>query len=109
MFMNNNYFHYWVDSKKDEEIKKFQECIDSYIYFKKDSMLITNQLIRENRNFQAPKLLKTFLLLFSRDINKLTLAKETIKSISVDNINNHFHKYLEVAKLWVSLKSKSNE
>ncbi len=31
--MNNNYFHYWVDSKKDEEIKKFQECIDSYIYF----------------------------------------------------------------------------
>ena len=26
--MSNNYFHYWVDSKKDEEIKKFQECID---------------------------------------------------------------------------------
>ena len=100
--MNNNYFHYWVDSKKDEEIKKFQECIDSYIYFKKDSLLITNQLIRENRNFQAPKLLKTFLLLFSRDINKLTLAKDTIKSISVDNINNHFHKYLEVAKLWIN-------
>ena len=100
--MNNNYFHYWVDSKKDEEIEKFQECIDSYIYFKKDSLLITNQLIRENRNFQAPKLLKTFLLLFSRDINKLTLAKDTIKSISVDNINNHFHEYLEVAKLWIN-------
>ena len=102
MSLSNNYFHYWVDSKKDEEIKKFQECIDSYIYFKKDSMLITNKLIRENRNFQAPKLLKTFLLLFSRDINKLTLAKDTIKSISVDNINNHFHKYLEVAKLWIN-------
>ncbi len=100
--MSNNYFHYWVDSKKDVEINKFQECIDSYIYFKKDSLLITNQLIRENRNFQAPKLLKTFLLLFSRDINKLTLAKETIKSISIDNINNHFHKYLEVAKLWIN-------
>ena len=102
MSLSNNYFHYWVDSKKDEEIKKFQECIDSYIYFKKDSLLITNQLIRENRNFQAPKLLKTFLLLFSRDINKLTLAKDTIKSISVDNINNHFHVYLEVAKLWIN-------
>ena len=102
MSLSNNYFHYWVDSKKDEEIKKFQECIDSYIYFKKDSLLITNQLIRENRNFQAPKLLKTFLLLFSRDINNLTLAKDTIKSISVDNINNHFHKYLEVAKLWIN-------
>ncbi len=102
MTLNNNYFHYWVDSKKDEEIKKFQECIDSYIYFKKDSLLITNQLIRENRDFQAPKLLKTFLLLFSRDINKLTLAKDTIKSISVDNINNHFHEYLEVAKLWIN-------
>ncbi|MDC3075195.1 hypothetical protein OA258_02025 [Pelagibacteraceae bacterium] len=102
MSLRNNYFHYWVDSKKDEEIKKFQECIDSYIYFKKDSFLITNQLIRENRNFQAPKLLKAFLLLFSRDINKLTLAKDTIKSISVDNINNHFHKYLEVAKLWIN-------
>ena len=102
MTLNNNYFHYWVDSNKDEEIKKFQECIDSYIYFKKDSLLITNQLIRENRNFQAPKLLKTFLLLFSRDINKLTLAKDTIKSISVDNINNHFHVYLEVAKLWIN-------
>ncbi len=100
--MSNNFFHYWVDSKKDEEIKKFHECIDSYIYFKKDSMLKTNKLIRENRNFQAPKLLKTFLLLFSRDINKLTLAKDTIKSISVDNINNHFHKYLEVAKLWIN-------
>ena len=102
MSLSNNYFHYWVDSKKDEEIKKFQECIDSYIYFKKDSLLITNKLIRENRNFQAPKLLKTFLLLFSRDINNLTLAKDTIKSISVDNINNHFHKYLEVAKLWIN-------
>ena len=102
MSLSNNYFHYWIDSKKDEEIKKFQECIDSYIYFKKDSLLITNQLIRENRNFQAPKLLKTFLLLFSRDINNLTLAKDTIKSISVDNINNHFHKYLEVAKLWIN-------
>ena len=102
MSLSNDYFHYWVDSKKDEEIKKFQECIDSYIYFKKDSMVITNKLIRENRNFQAPKLLKTFLLLFSRDINKLTLAKDTIKSISVDNINNHFHKYLEVAKLWIN-------
>ena len=102
MSLSNNYFHYWVDSKKDEEIKKFQECIDSYIYFKKDSLLITNQLIRENRNFQAPKLLKTFLLLFSRDINNLTLAKDTIKSISVGNINNHFHKYLEVAKLWIN-------
>ena len=102
MSLSNNYFHYWVDSKKDEEIKKFQECIDSYIYFKKDSMVITNKLIRENRNFQAPKLLKTFLLLFSRDINKLTLAKDTIKSISIDNTNNHFHKYLEVAKLWIN-------
>ncbi len=102
MSLSNNYFHYWVDSKKDEEIKKFQECIDSYIYFKKDSLLITNQLIRENRNFQAPKLLKIFLLLFSRDINKLTLAKDTIKSISADKINNHFHKYLEVAKLWIN-------
>ena len=100
--MNNNYFHYWVDSKKDEEIKKFQECIDSYIYFKKDSLLITNQLIRENRNFQAPKLLKIFLLLFSRDINKLTLAKDTINSISIDKINIYFHKYLEVAKLWIN-------
>ena len=29
MSLSNNYFHYWVDSKKDEEIKKFQECIDS--------------------------------------------------------------------------------
>ena len=102
MSLSNDYFHYWVDSKKDEEIKKFQECIDSYIYFKKDSLLITNQLIRENRNFQAPKLLKIFLLLFSRDINKLTLAKDTIKSISADKINNHFHKYLEVAKLWIN-------
>ncbi len=102
MSLINNYFHYWIDSKKDEEIKKFQECIDSYIYFKKDTILITNKLIRDNRNFNAPKLLKTFLLLFSRDINKLTLAKHTLKSINVDNINNHFHKYLEVAKLWIN-------
>ncbi len=102
MSLINNYFHYWIDSKKDEEIKKFQECIDSYIYFKKDTMLITNKLIRDNRNFNAPKLLKTFLLLFSRDINKLTLAKDTLKSITVDNINNHFHKYLEAAKLWIN-------
>ena len=100
--MQNNYFYKWIDSKKNDEINSFKECIDSYIYFKTDSMLITNKLIRENKNFQAPKLLKTFLLLFSRDINKLTLAKDTIKSISVDNINNHFHKYLEVAKLWIN-------
>ena len=61
MSLSNNYFHYWVDSKKDEEIKKFQECIDSYIYFKKDAFNKTNKLIKKKPEFNAPKLLKIVL------------------------------------------------
>ena len=99
--LNSNYFQYWIDSKKDKDINQFVECIDSYIYFKKDTLFKIDCLIQENPEFNAPKLLKTFLLLFSRDINKLTIAKKTFNSISTDKTNKHFNKYLEVASFWI--------
>mgnify|MGYP001215650319 CR=1 FL=1 len=99
--MQNNYFYKWIDSKKDDEINSFNECIDSYIYFKKDALQKTNKLIENKPDFNAPKLLKTVLLLFSRDTKKIKLATETLNSISVDKINNYFYKYLEVVNLWI--------
>ncbi len=99
--MQNNYFYKWIDSKKDDEITSFNECIDSYIYFKKDALQKTNKLIQNKPDFNAPKLLKTVLLLFSRDTKKIKLATETLNSISVDKINNYFYKYLEVVNLWI--------
>ena len=99
--MQNNYFYKWIDSKKDDEINSFNECINSYIYFKKDALQKTNKLIQNKPDFNAPKLLKTVLLLFSRDTKKIKLATETLNSISVDKINNYFYKYLEVVNLWI--------
>tara|TARA_Y200000002_G_scaffold50011_1_gene36009 strand:- start:1361 stop:2608 length:1248 start_codon:yes stop_codon:yes gene_type:complete len=99
--VQNNYFYKWIDSKKDDEITSFNECIDSYIYFKKDALQKTNKLIQNKPDFNAPKLLKTVLLLFSRDTKKIKLATETLNSISVDKINNYFYKYLEVVNLWI--------
>ena len=99
--LNNNYVHYWVDSKSEDDIQLFYECVESYLYFKKDTLTKTNKLIEEKPEFNAPKLLKTILLLFSRDINKISEAKETLNSISLENINNDFQKYLEVTKFWI--------
>ncbi len=56
--MQNNYFYKWIDSNKDDEINSFKECIDSYIYFKKDAFYKTNKLIKKKPEFNAPKLLK---------------------------------------------------
>ena len=44
--MQNNYFYKWIDCNKDDEIYSFKECIDSYIYFKKDAFYKTNKLIK---------------------------------------------------------------
>ena len=86
--MQNNYFYKWIDSNKDDEMNSFKECIDSYIYFKKDAFNKTNKLIKKKPEFNAPKLLKIVLLLFSRDVQKISLARETLKSISTDEVND---------------------
>ena len=99
--MQNNYFYKWIDSNKDDEINSFKECIDSYIYFKKDAFYKTNKLIKKKPEFNAPKLLKIVLLLFSRDVQKISLARETLKSISTDEVNDYFHQYLEIVNLWI--------
>ena len=99
--MQNNYFYKWIDSNKDDEINSFKECIDSYIYFKKDAFYKTNKLIKKKPEFNAPKLLKIVLLLFSRDVQKISLARETLKSISTDKVNDYFHQYLEIVNLWI--------
>ncbi len=83
-------FYKWIDSNKDDEINSFKECIDSYIYFKKDAFYKTNKLIKKKPKFNAPKLLKIVLLLFSRDVQKISLARETLKSISTDEVNDYF-------------------
>ena len=57
--MQNNYFYKWIDSNKDDEINSFKECIDSYIYFKKDAFYKTNKLIKNYHNMLINKLLKT--------------------------------------------------
>ena len=60
--------------------------------FKKDSLDKCNLLIKENPDFNAPKLLKIILILLTRDNHKINDAKTLLSDINIENLNDHFKK-----------------
>ena len=86
----------WIDSSNEDQREHFLDALNSYLLFKKDSLDKCNLLIEENPNFNAPKLLKIILILLTRDNNKIIDAKILLGNINIENLNDHFKKYINV-------------
>ncbi|MBT5782813.1 MAG: hypothetical protein HOI03_06555, partial [Candidatus Marinimicrobia bacterium] len=86
----------WIDSSNEDQREQFLDALNSYLLFKKDSLDKCNLLIEENPNFNAPKLLKIILILLTRDNNKIIDAKILLGNINIENLNDHFKKYINV-------------
>ena len=91
----------WIDSSNEDQREQFLDALNSYLLFKKDSLDKCNLLIEENPNFNAPKLLKIILILLTRDNNKIIDAKTLFNNINIENLNNHFKKYLTAISFWL--------
>ena len=91
----------WIDSSNEDQREHFLDALNSYLLFKKDSLDKCNLLIEENPNFNAPKLLKIILILLTRDNNKINDAKTLLGNINIENLNDHFKKYLNVISFWL--------
>ena len=91
----------WIDSSNEDQRELFLDALNSYLLFKKDSLDKCNLLIEENPNFNAPKLLKIILILLTRDNNKINDAKTLLGNIDIENLNDHFKKYLNVISFWL--------
>ena len=55
----------WIDYSNDEDKVNFLNALNSYLFFKKDSIDQCELLIKKNPKFNAPKLLKIVLILLS--------------------------------------------
>ena len=91
----------WIDSSNEDQREQFLDALNSYLLFKKDSLDKCNLLIEENPNFNAPKLLKIILILLTRDNNKIIDAKILLGNINIENLNDHFKKYINVISFWL--------
>ena len=91
----------WIDSLNDSQREIFLDALNSYLLFKKDSMDKCDLLIEQYPSFNAPKLLKIILILLARDNKKLKDAKILFNQINVEDLNDHFKKYLIVISSWL--------
>jgi len=91
----------WIDYSNDEDKVNFLNALNSYLFFKKDSIDQCELLIKKNPKFNAPKLLKIVLILLSRDKHKLSIAQNLFNKISIDDVNDHFKKYLITISAWL--------
>ena len=91
----------WIDSLNDDQRELFLDALNSYLLFKKDSLDRCDLLIVKYPTFNAPKLLKIILILLARDNNKIKDAKRLLSNINIEDLNDHFKKYLIVISFWL--------
>lgn len=91
----------WIDYSNNNEKVEFLNALNSYLFFKKDSIYKCDMLIKKNPKFNAPKLLKIILILLSRDKHKLKIAQTLFNQINVEDVNDHFKKYLITTFSWL--------
>ena len=91
----------WIDSLNEDQHEIFLDALNSYLLFKKDSMDKCDLLIEQYPSFNAPKLLKIILTLLARDNKKLRDAKILFNKINIEDLNDHFKKYLIVISFWL--------
>ena len=99
--IDNLYNFDWIDSLNKVEGFEFKEALNSYIFFKKDSLSLATKLVDKNPMLIAPKILLMSLILLSRDRKKIVIAKNILNSIKIDSINEIQEKYLSVLKKWI--------
>ena len=99
--IDNLYNFDWIDSLNKVEGFEFKEALNSYIFFKKDSLSLATKLVDKNPKLIAPKILLISLILLSRDRKKIVIAKNILNSIKIDSINEIQEKYLSVLKKWI--------
>jgi len=91
----------WIDSSNADQRQMFLDALNSYLLFKKDSMDKCDLLIAQYPNFNAPKLLKIILTLLVRDNHKIKDAERLFSRINIEDLNDHFKKYLIVISFWL--------
>ena len=60
----------WIKLHKLDNVVEFNKALSSYLYFKKDSLVIINVILANNPNFIIANCFKGFLIMLSRDKNK---------------------------------------
>ena len=75
----------WINYSNHQEMVGLNKVINSYLYFKSDSFDSVNALIKNNPNFLMAKFLKAFLMLLSRDTNKVSEVKRYLEDIKIPN------------------------
>ena len=91
----------WIDSSNIDKKEAFLGALNSYLLFKKDSIDKCDLLIENNSEFNAPKLLKTILILLSIDKHKISIANTLFKKINEEDVNDHFKEYLIIISSWL--------
>ena len=91
----------WIDYSNNDEKVDFLDALNSYLFFKKDSMDKCDLLIKKYPNFNAPKLLKLILILLTRDRRKLKREKYIFNQINLSGINDYFGEYMIIISLWL--------
>ena len=91
----------WIDISNNNDKNYFLKALNSYLLFKKDSLEICNTILSKNPNYNAPKLLKTILILLTRDKNNIREANKIFQDIDTSKINDHFKDYLFVIDFWI--------
>ena len=61
--IDNLYNFNWIDSLNKVEGFEFKEALNSYIFFKKDSLSLATKLVDKNPMLIAPKILLMSLML----------------------------------------------
>jgi len=94
----------WITQNKEDNILEFNKALNSYLYFKKDSLDILNTLLKNNPKFIMAYCFKGFLLLLSRDSNNSQDLINIIQFIEKNkfNLNKKILKYIDVLKKWNS-------
>ena len=92
----------WLKSNKNENIIEFNNVLNSYLYFKKDTFDNLEILLKNNPKFIMGYCFKGFLLLLTRDINKNKEIDLIIKIIEKNtfNLSEKLLQYVNILREW---------
>ena len=92
----------WLKSNKNDNIIEFNNILNSYLYFKKDTFDNLEILLKNNPKFIMGYCLKGFLLLLTRDTNKNKEIDLIIKIIEKNtfNLSEKLLQYINILREW---------
>ena len=104
--MNYLYGKEWISNKNQEDLVQLNIALDSYLHFKKNSIEILEKLIKKKPNFLMANCLLGFLVLLTRDKNKVQIVKKIIKKCNqiINGASNKEIKYFKILNYWSDFK-----